>query len=156
MSENVATQLSEIVNSGETAGVNDVVLANCAVALAYLSAYAASPDQMVTLFNTFGGKNCVSVGIKFGVLTNGNDTIDKTKMAADLKTLLVQWIKQNSGFDKKRDDDDVFKFSGAFELIGHLTNSFGRRDWCQAANSPHLALVFGAVNESGILQALAA
>lgn len=53
-------------------------------------------------------------------------------------------------------DDDIFRFSGAFELIGHLTNSFGRRDWCQATTSPYLALMFGAVNESGILQALAA
>jgi hypothetical protein len=53
MSENVATQLSELLNSGDSYGANDVVLANCAVALAYLSAYAASPDQMVTLFDTF-------------------------------------------------------------------------------------------------------
>lgn len=53
MSETVATQLSELLNSGDSYGANDVVLANCAVALAYLSAYAASSDQMVTLFDTF-------------------------------------------------------------------------------------------------------
>lgn len=81
MSETVATQLSELLNSGASYGANDVVLANCAVALAYLSAYAASPDQMVTLFDTFQGANPISVGIKFGVLTNGNETIDKAKMA---------------------------------------------------------------------------
>jgi hypothetical protein len=80
-------------------------------------------------------------------------------MALQLKTLLGQWIKNKSGFDKKASsdmDDDTFKFSGAFELIGHLTNSFGRRDWCQATTSPYLALMFGAVNESGILQSIAA
>jgi hypothetical protein len=53
-------------------------------------------------------------------------------------------------------DDDIFRFSGAFELVGHLTNSFGRRDWCQATTSPYLALMFGAVNESGILKTIAA
>lgn len=86
---------------------------------------------MVTLFNSFNGNNSVAVGIKFGVLTNGNETIDKSKMASDLKSLLVTWTKAKSGFDTPaRDENDVFKFAGAFELIGHLTNAFGRRDWC--------------------------
>ena len=152
ISETVATQLSEIISLNNPQNLNDIVLANCAVALAYLSAYAASPDQMVSLFNTFNGNNCVSVGIKFGVLTNGNETIDKNKMAADLKSLLVSWLKAKSGFDTAPlDEDSMFRFSGAFQLIGHLTNTFGRRDWCQSAGSPYLALMFAAVTESGIL-----
>jgi hypothetical protein len=109
---------------------------------------------MVSLYNAFNGSNCVAVGIKFGVLTNGNETIDKSKMSADLKSLLVSWLKTKSGFDTAPlDEDSMFKFSGAFQLIGHLTNAFGRRDWCQSASSPHLALMFAAVTESGIIAA---
>jgi hypothetical protein len=89
MQETVANQLTEIVS--ETTGFNDIVLTNCAVALAYLSAFAASSDQMVTLYDAFSGPNCVAVGIKFGVLTNGNETIDKSKMASDLKALMIKW-----------------------------------------------------------------
>lgn len=70
---------------------------------------------MVSLYNAFNGSNCVAVGIKFGVLTNGNETIDKSKMSADLKSLLVSWLKTNSGFDTAPlDEDSMFKFSGAF------------------------------------------
>jgi hypothetical protein len=54
------------------------------VALAYLSAYAADNGQVVSLFNSFNGMSPIAIGIKFGVLTNGNETIDKTKMAKDL------------------------------------------------------------------------
>ena len=36
------------------------------------------------MFNTFNGRGPISVGIKFGVLTNGNETIDKSKMAKEL------------------------------------------------------------------------
>lgn len=61
--------------------MNDVVLSNCAVALGYLSAYAADSNQMATLFKTYSGRLAVSVGVKFGVLTNGNETISKDKMA---------------------------------------------------------------------------
>jgi len=54
---------------------------------------------MVSLFSTFKGATPTNVGIKFGVLTNGNETIDKSKMANELKTLLVDWMKKTSGFD---------------------------------------------------------
>jgi len=47
------------------------------VALAYLSAFAADSKQMETLFNAFPGMTPVSIGVKFGILTNGNETISK-------------------------------------------------------------------------------
>jgi hypothetical protein len=47
---------------------------------------------MMTLFNTFKGANTTSVSIKFGILTNGNETIEKSKMAKELLTLLVSWL----------------------------------------------------------------
>lgn len=75
-------------------------------------------------------------------------------MAAELKELLTKYLQAKSGFDAFSlfDSDDLYQFSGAYELVGHLTNSFGRRDWCQAASSPYLALMFDAVNQSGILR----
>jgi hypothetical protein len=59
---------------------------------------------MVSLFDTFKGTTPISVGIKYGILTNGNETIDKTKMAKDLTTLLVDWLQRQSGFDSKVGD----------------------------------------------------
>jgi hypothetical protein len=156
MSEQVAAQLSELLQNSQE--LNDIVLLNSSVALAYLSANAADPQQMVTLFNAFPGMTPVSIGLKFGVLTNGNETINKTAMAGTLQVLLVDWLSRCSGFDEvnssTQTDDDVFRFKGAFELLGHLLNAFGRREWCQAANSPYLASVFGAVNQAQTLKAL--
>lgn len=83
MSETIVTQLDELVQS--SSDLNDVVLCNCGVALGYLSAYAADSNQMATLFKTYSGRQAVSVGVKFGVLTNGNETISKDKMALELK-----------------------------------------------------------------------
>lgn len=94
MSETIAAQLVELLSNANTTGVNDIVLTNCAVALSYLSAYAADAGQMVSLFDTFKGTTPISVGIKYGILTNGNETIDKTKMAKDLTTLLVDWLQR--------------------------------------------------------------
>lgn len=59
---------------------------------------------MISLFDTFKGATPISVGIKFGVLTNGNETIDKSKMAKDLTNLLVEWLQRQSGFDSKVGD----------------------------------------------------
>jgi len=55
---------------------------------------------------------------------------------------------------KHDEDNEIFRFRGAFELIGHLTNTFGRREWCQAQNSPYLALIFAAVNKAQTLKQL--
>lgn len=51
MSETIVTQLDELVQ--QSSDLNDVVLCNCAVALGYLSAYAADSNQMATLFKTY-------------------------------------------------------------------------------------------------------
>ena len=41
MSETITNQLGDLISNADTASVNDIVLANCGVALAYLSAQAA-------------------------------------------------------------------------------------------------------------------
>jgi len=55
---------------------------------------------MGTLFNAFPGMTPASIGLKFGVLTNGNETIDKKSMASTLQVLLVDWLSKCSGFDE--------------------------------------------------------
>ena len=132
MSEQVAAQLSDLISRSQDH--NDIVLLNSSVALAYLSAYAADPKQMITLFNAFPGMTPVSIGLKFGVLANGNDTIKKDEMAKTLQVLIEDWLSKCSGFDEvnssTKTDDDVQRFRGAFELLGHISNTFGRREWC--------------------------
>lgn len=130
---------------------NDIIAANCAVAMAYLSAYA-DPGQMQVLADAFQGYNPISVGVKFGVLTNGNETTDKKQLASGLKSLLVDYLKNDSGFGDPYDIDS--RFSGAYDLLCHLLNAFARRDWCQQAMSPYISLVFEALNESGVLRDL--
>lgn len=45
MSETVSNQLQEVLGTAQMSGLNDVVLANTAVALGYLSGYAADPTS---------------------------------------------------------------------------------------------------------------
>jgi hypothetical protein len=45
----------------------------------------------------------------------------------------------------------MFHFSGALELISHLLNMFGRREWCQAPNSPYLAAIYESISQAGTL-----
>ena len=85
MQETLAASLTEILqNAPSMTGNDDIITANCAVAMAFLSAYA-DPGQMQTLCTAFPGETPTSVGITFGVLTNGNDTVDKKQIITDLK-----------------------------------------------------------------------
>lgn len=104
---------------------------------------------MQTLFSAYKGKTVINAAIKFGVLTNGNETIKKDAMLKEFQALLVDWLKTGSGFfTKAHDDDEMFTFKGVFELIGHLSNTFCRRDLCLSPQSPYLAMIFAACNEA--------
>lgn len=61
----------------------------------------------------------------------------------------------NSGFDSQQiSDDDIYRFKGAFDLIGHLSNTFGRREICLKPDSKHLSMMFQSVNQAQTLKAL--
>lgn len=156
MSEQISNQMLETLNNSQTSSLNDRVLSNVAVSLAFLSAYAANPGQMTTLFNSFEDeKSAANISVKFGVLINGNDNVNKAELAQKLQKLLIEWLQMNSGFDTQSvSDDDVFKFRGAFDLIGHLTNTFGRREMCVKADSANLAVMFKSINEAKTLTGL--
>lgn len=120
------------MRNARTSDLNDRVLSNAGVAIAYLSSFAADPANQQSLFDSFTylGKSCVNVAVKFGVLTNGNDQkLDKSKMQTELQSLLQDWLQLNSGFDAPN-DEEIFRFKGAFDLIGHLSGAFGRREIC--------------------------
>lgn len=46
------------------------------------------------------------------------------------------------------------RFKGAYDLLGHMLNAFGRREWCQAADSPYLGAIFAALNKAQTLKNL--
>lgn len=84
------------------------------------------------MFDSYDGKSPVNVAVKFAVMTNGNDAkVDKEKMSTSVRALLVDWLQMNSGFDAKDDEEEgIYRFKGAIDLIGHLSNTFGRREIC--------------------------
>ena len=79
--------------------------------------------------NAFPGANPTSIGVKFGVLMNGNETVDKKSIATDLKSILVAYLQKQSGFGDPLGIES--KFSGAYDLLCHLLDKYARRDWCQ-------------------------
>jgi len=85
MQQTCYTVLTGIMQVYKNGGVNDKIAANCATALAYLSAYSADPKQMEALFKAFDesheGDDALIIPIKWGILTNGNDKIDKSAMS---------------------------------------------------------------------------
>lgn len=99
------------------------------------------------------------MAVKFGVLTNGNDAkVDKAKMSGQLQSLMADWLQMNSGLDAASgadDDDEIFRFKGALDLIGHLTNAFGRREICVKTGDQHLNMLFACVNQAKALKAQA-
>ena len=58
---------------------NEKTIVNCAVSLAFLSAYASDPSQMNALYEAFDNtlNFNISLGIKYGILLNGNSADKK-------------------------------------------------------------------------------
>jgi len=169
MSATVSKTLSDIISESSKGGVNDKVLSNCSLALAYLSAYASDPKQMEALFSAYDdeGNDCIILPMKLGILTNGSpDTAAKKQMTSDFEAQLVETLEEGAGFTEVDDDiaplvggddesaDEMFHFMGALDTVAHLANSFCRREWCQLPNSPYLRMLFGGVNKSATLKNL--
>jgi len=98
---------------------------------------------MEALFTAFDedneGDDALIISLKWGILTNGNDKIDKTAMRKSLMDHMIERITDSAGFEEIDDDpapcivdeEGPFKFKGVLEILSHLTNAFGRRSWCQ-------------------------
>jgi len=86
MSENCYTVCTDLLSNLAKGGVNDKIVANVSMSLAYLSAYSADPKQMEALYSAFDESAEMSdpclISIKWGILTNGNDKLDKSGLRA--------------------------------------------------------------------------
>jgi len=158
----VYTVLSGVIEDGKV-NLNDKVIVNAAVALGFLSAYSSDPQQMKDLFYAFDGHNDyrVSLGIKLGILMNGSDKIPElAKLQQDVASYISQVLKTESGIieidgkDLKegRPDEEIFRFDGALDTLGHIMNVYLRRFY--KSDSAMSKLLFKAVTDAGLLQAL--
>ena len=83
MSQTVYKTMTEILSDQAKSATNDKILCNCACALSFLAAYSSDPSQMQALFTAYDDMdiNPITLPLKFGILINGNDTIDKSELA---------------------------------------------------------------------------
>jgi len=151
---------------GESQGAtNDRIYANCATALAFLSAYASDASQMQALFNAFdeNAVDAIMLPLKFAILINGNDTIDKASMVAEFESMLIERLTDSAGFEEIDDDpapinteseDEVFRFKGVLDMLAHTLDKFARRDMCQKPDSNYMKMVYRCLNSSTIFKKL--
>lgn len=165
-SQAVYKTMSEILQEAKES-YNDKVLANCASTLGFLSAHSNDPSQMTALFSAFDGDDvdAITLPLKFSVLINGNEKIAKTDLAAAFEAKLTERLVDSAGFQETDDDpapiaggdeDEIFRFKGVLDLAGYFLNKFGRREWCQKADSAHMKMVFNCFNKAQLFKKLAA
>lgn len=137
-SSQIYATLSQILQNPTRPNVNEKVVANCAAAIAYLSAISSDAAQMKTLYSAFDddGNDCVTIPVKIGILTNGNDTIDKSEMMAELESMLGESLVERAGFEEIDDDcaplvsgedGDNFKFANVLSLLAYFLDKMCRR-----------------------------
>jgi hypothetical protein len=140
--------------------LNDRVLVNCSAALGFLVAYGPDPSQVKDLFAAYDGTDArVSLGVKLGVLMNGSDKVP-AGLAEDAAKHLAQLLQTASGVEEidgkdikaGRPDEEIFRFDGSLDALGHVMNTYQRR--LSPAGSPSSKLVFKAITDSGLLNKL--
>lgn len=145
--------------------LNDQILVNCAVALGFLSAYSSDPNQMKELFGAFDNSKDwrLTLGIKLGVLMNGSAKIPdadglKEVAAKHIQDMLAtkSGISEIDGEDIKegRPDEEIFRFDGGLDALGHIMNCFQRRFF--KSDKPESKFLFKALADSQILSKLTA
>jgi hypothetical protein len=165
MQQTCYTVLTGIINAHSKGAINDKILANCSMALAFLAAYSSDPQQMITLSEAFDesceGVDAVLIPIKFGVLINGNDSCDKKNLENSLKEYLTERIVDQGGFEEVDDDpapidteSGLFRFKGVLSILTHLTNAFARRAFCGEPNQSGVNILYSCINESKCFEKL--
>lgn len=95
---------------------------------------------MKALYTAFDddGNDCVTIPLKIGILTNGNDTIDKSEMMGELETMLGEMLIDRAGFEETdedcaplvSEDAEIFKFGNVLGLLGYFLDKMCRREQC--------------------------
>ena len=168
ISKQVYAVLSSIIEDRKM-NLNDKVIVNASIALGFLSAYSSDPAQMKDLFYAYdedggtGGDSDyrVSLGIKLGVLMNGSAKVPELeKLQQDALNYIGLVLNSQSGvveIDGKdikqgRPDEEIFRFDGALDTLGHIMNVYLRRFY--KSDSAISKLLFKAVTQSAILKKL--
>lgn len=164
ISKQVQAVLTSIVDERKNI-LNDKILVNCAVALGLLSAYGSDPKQMKDLFGAFDNSKDwrLTLGIKLGVLMNGSAKIPdadglRAAAAKHIQDVLAtkSGIIEIDGRDIKegRPEEEIFRFDGSLDALGHIMNCFQRRFF--KSDALESKFLFKALADSNILSKLTA
>merc|ERR1712008_341926 len=85
-------------------------------------------------------------------------------LRAQFAKMLLEKVTDQAGFEEVDDDpapcvedeEGLWRFKGILHILSHLTDTFGRRTWCQEPDSEGINLVFDCVNKSECLMKLKA
>lgn len=123
---------------------------------------------MKALFNAFdeSENDIIMIPLKFSILVNGNESLDKSEMLAEFEKLLTERLVDSAGFEEIDDDpaplggddedeDTIFRFKGSLDLMAYMLDKYGRRDWCQQPQSVYLTRIFDCCNKAEIFKKLA-
>ena len=169
ISQQIYKTITEILGDVRAA-TNDRIYVNCATALAFLSAYASDASQMQALFTAFdliddNEVDAIMLPLKFAILINGNETIDKASMVNDFSSKLVERLTDAAGFEEIDDEpkpmdteneDECFRFKGVLDTLAFTLDKFARREMCIKADSTYMKMVYKCLNTSTIFKRLLA
>lgn len=120
---------------------------------------------MQTLFTAFDDNevDAITLPLKFAILINGNDTIDKSKLVSDFQEMLIEKLTDSAGFEEIDDDpcpintedeSEIFRFKGVLDTLAYILDKFARREICQKPDSAMMKRVYWCVNHSSIFKKL--
>lgn len=143
---------------------NDKIIVNCAVALAFLRANEKTAN-LEKLFVELDGYNDfrVQLGFKIGVLMSG---LVKAPVEEKLHKQMVDYMKdvlgEETGLEEidcrditadRSSDDEMFRFNGALDTMGHMLDAYVRRFYADGAGTVCAVLYQGLTN-SGLMGVL--
>lgn len=139
MSTQIQTSLTNVLKAKQPSSYLDKTQVNCAVALAFLSAYATDNSQMLALYEAYDStlNLNISFGLKFGVLLNGAAPAEKkAALLANLEEHLADFLKDMTGIeeidqrlsdDAEDEEDKPGRLHGSFEILGYIGDVYVRR-----------------------------
>ena len=101
------------------------------------------------------GIDAIILPLKFAILINGNDTIDKSQLVSDFQGMLIERLTDSAGFEEIDDDpspintedeDCVFRFKGVLDTISYMLDKFARREICQKQDSAMMKMIYQCLN----------
>lgn len=104
----------------------------------------------------------VSLGIKLGILMNGSEKIpDVANLKTQAADYAVKVMGTHSGIQEidgkdisaSRPDEEIFRFAGAFDTLGHIMDCYLRRFFKKSDNDMS-KMLFSIVTKAGVFKKL--